>query len=180
VQGVGTTTSLSLAASGSTTKQVSAAVARLTWSCTSQGLDFSAACRSLSDQFRSFAANQTVISFPSSWQSQPPPEKKSFKELAAIYAVRNDSNWPIARAYLVEQRKRLKKLERFARRELDSEYPYLILDARYEKVRENGVIRSDAVLVAIGINWEGRRQLLAMEMANRESSTSRKRLSART
>ena len=39
---------------------------------------------------------------------------------------------------------------------LDSEYPYLILEARYEKVRENAVIRSRAVLVAIGIDWEGR------------------------
>ena len=64
------------------------------------------------------------------------------------------------------------ELGRFTRRELDSEYPYLILDARYEKVRENGVIRSRAVLVAIGIDWEGRRQVLGVEMANRESSTS--------
>jgi putative transposase len=50
--------------------------------------------------------------------------------------------------------------------------PYLIIDARYEKLRENGVIRSRAMLVAIGINWEGRRQVLGVEMANRESSTS--------
>ena len=64
------------------------------------------------------------------------------------------------------------ELGRFARRELDSEYPYLILDARYEKVRENAVIRSRAVLVAIGIDWEGRRQVLGVEIANRESSTS--------
>jgi putative transposase len=28
----------------------------------------------------------------------------------------------------------------FARRELESEYPYLIIDARYEKLRENGII----------------------------------------
>ena len=48
----------------------------------------------------------------------------------------------------------------------------LIIDARYEKLRENGVIRSRAVLVAIGIDWEGRRQVLGVEMANRESSTS--------
>jgi mutator family transposase len=41
-------------------------------------------------------------------------------------------------------------------RELDCEYPYPILDARYEKVRENAVIRSRALLVAIGIDWEGR------------------------
>jgi putative transposase len=64
------------------------------------------------------------------------------------------------------------ELGRFARRELDSEYPYLIVDARYEKVRENAVIRWRAVLVAIGIDWEGRRQVLGVEMANRESSTS--------
>ena len=64
------------------------------------------------------------------------------------------------------------ELGRFARRELDCEYPYLILDARYEKVRENAVIRSRAVLVAIGIDWDGRRQVLGVEMANRESSTS--------
>ena len=64
------------------------------------------------------------------------------------------------------------ELGRFARRKLECEYPYLIVDARYEKVREDGVIRSRAVLVAIGIDWEGRRQILAVEMAYRESSTS--------
>ena len=64
------------------------------------------------------------------------------------------------------------ELGRFTRRQLEREYPYLILDARYEKVRENAVIRSRAVLVAIGIDWEGRRQVLGVEMANRESSTS--------
>src|SRR5258708_32005983 len=48
----------------------------------------------------------------------------------------------------------------------------LILDARYEKVREEGVIRSRAVLVAIGIDWEGRRRILGVELAGRESATS--------
>ena len=63
-------------------------------------------------------------------------------------------------------------LERFAQRPLEEAYPYLILDARYEKVREAGVIRSLAVLIAIGINWEGQRQVLAVELANRESQGS--------
>ncbi len=63
-------------------------------------------------------------------------------------------------------------LARFAGRHLDEAYPYLILDARYEKVRETGVIRSMAVLIAIGINWEGQRQVLAVETANRESQSS--------
>lgn len=63
-------------------------------------------------------------------------------------------------------------LERFAKRSLEEKYPYLILDARYEKVREGGVIRSQAVHIAIGIDEEGRRQVLAVELANRESETS--------
>ena len=44
------------------------------------------------------------------------------------------------------------ELAQFSSRRLEAEYPYLILDARYEKVRLDGVIRSQAVLVAIGIN----------------------------
>jgi RHS repeat-associated protein len=66
------------------------------------------------------------------------------------------------------------ELEKFARRRLEELYPYLILDARYEKVREDGVIRSLAVLVAIGVDWEGRRNVPAVELANRESQSSRK------
>ena len=63
-------------------------------------------------------------------------------------------------------------LEAFAGRPLEEPFPYLILDARYEKVREGGVVMSQAVLIAIGIDWDGRRQILAVEMANRESRSS--------
>lgn len=65
-----------------------------------------------------------------------------------------------------------RELAKFSARKLEEDYPYLILDARYEKVREEGVIRSRAVLVAIGINWDGRRSVLAVDLANRESQTS--------
>ena len=37
------------------------------------------------------------------------------------------------------------EMAKFADRRLEEEYPYLVLDARYEKVREDGVIRSEAV-----------------------------------
>ena len=46
----------------------------------------------------------------------------------------------------------------FAGRELDEPMPYLTLDVRYEKVRESGVIRSQAVPIAIGIGGTGRWQ----------------------
>ena len=49
-------------------------------------------------------------------------------------------------------------LAAFAGRRLDAEaFPYLILDARYERVREAGIIMSQAVLIAIGIDLDGRR-----------------------
>ena len=46
-------------------------------------------------------------------------------------------------------------LDAFARRPLAEPFPYLILDARYEKVREGGVVMSQAVLIAIGVDWDG-------------------------
>jgi transposase-like protein len=63
-------------------------------------------------------------------------------------------------------------LAQFAGRPLAEAFAYLILDARYERVREAGVIDSQAVLIAIGIDWDGRRQVLAVELANRESRSS--------
>lgn len=64
------------------------------------------------------------------------------------------------------------ELAAFASRRLEEVYPYLIVDARYEKVREAGVITSQAVLIAIGVDLEGRRNVLGVELANRESGSS--------
>jgi putative transposase len=60
----------------------------------------------------------------------------------------------------------------FAERRLSEPLPYLILDARYEKVREAGIILSQAVLVAVAVDGEGRRQIIGVDLANRESRTS--------
>jgi putative transposase len=64
------------------------------------------------------------------------------------------------------------ELARFARRRLEEPFAYVWVDARYEKVREGGVVQSRAVLVAMGVDAEGRRQVLGVELANRESTSS--------
>jgi putative transposase len=64
------------------------------------------------------------------------------------------------------------ELRRFMSRRLEEPYPYIILDARYERVRENGVGQSRAVLITLGIGWDGRRHVLAVELAGRESASS--------
>ena len=53
-------------------------------------------------------------------------------------------------------------LAEFARRRLEQPFPYLIVDARYEKVREGGSVGSQAVLVAVAVDWDGRRQIVGL------------------
>jgi putative transposase len=64
------------------------------------------------------------------------------------------------------------QLAEFSQRPLKEAFPYMVVDARYERVRDGGVIVSRAILVALGVDWEGRRQVLAVEYANRESQSS--------
>lgn len=60
-------------------------------------------------------------------------------------------------------------LKAFAERRPQEPFAYVILDDRYEKVREAGVAMSQAVLITVGIDRDGRRQILSAEMADRES-----------
>jgi transposase-like protein len=57
-------------------------------------------------------------------------------------------------------------------RALSDEYPYLIFDARYEKVRRGGAVVSQGVLVAIGISAAGYREVLGCWVAESESEAS--------
>jgi len=45
------------------------------------------------------------------------------------------------------------------------ECPYLILDARYEKVREAGAVRDAAVLIAIGVGLDGKRRVVGVSVS---------------
>lgn len=62
------------------------------------GEDFSAACQTLANEFRPGAARPGIV-FPAG--KSAPSERLPFAQLVAKYALRDDSNWPIARAYLV-------------------------------------------------------------------------------
>jgi len=55
-------------------------------------------------------------------------------------------------------------LEAWRQRPL-GECPYLILDARYEKVRQDGQVRDAAILMASGIDWKGKRHLLGVSVS---------------
>jgi putative transposase len=60
------------------------------------------------------------------------------------------------------------ELEAWRERDLGA-CPYLILDARYEKVRAGGIVRDAAVLTAVGVDPDGRRRLLGVSCALSEA-----------
>jgi putative transposase len=55
-------------------------------------------------------------------------------------------------------------------RPLPASYPYLSVDARYEHVRVDGQVVSQGVLIVAGVRDDGRRELLAVEVADTESA----------
>jgi len=58
-------------------------------------------------------------------------------------------------------------LEKWRNRPL-GEYPYLFLDAYYEQVREDGQVRYLAVLTAVGVNQDGKREILGVSVSMSE------------
>ena len=62
------------------------------------------------------------------------------------------------------------ELEKWRYRPL-GEYPYLVLDAHYEKVRTAGSVVSCAVLTAIGVDTDGRRSILGVSVSLSEAET---------
>jgi transposase-like protein len=61
------------------------------------------------------------------------------------------------------------KVKTFLGRPIEGDWPYLWIDATYVKVRQNGRIVSVAVIVAVGANADGRREVLGMEVGPSEA-----------
>ncbi len=59
----------------------------------------------------------------------------------------------------------------FRERAIETETPYVWLDALYEKAREGGHVRSTAVVVAIGVTAEGTRTVLGIDVGNSEDES---------
>jgi transposase-like protein len=63
------------------------------------------------------------------------------------------------------------KIANFLERPLEGDWPYVWLDATYVKARQDGRIVSVAVIIAIGVNSDGRREILGMAIGVSEAET---------
>ena len=60
------------------------------------------------------------------------------------------------------------QVDAFRSRRLDADYPYVWLDARYEKVREDHRVQSMAVVIAYGVRADGVREVLGVDVTSGE------------
>ena len=63
------------------------------------------------------------------------------------------------------------KVKAFLERPIEGDWPYLWIDATYVKVRHGGRIVSVAAIIAVGVNGDGRREVLGMEIGPSEAET---------
>lgn len=63
------------------------------------------------------------------------------------------------------------RVEAFLERPLEGEWPYLWIDATYLKVRQPGRVVSVAVTIAVGVNTDGRREVLGIDIGLSEAET---------
>ena len=63
------------------------------------------------------------------------------------------------------------KVKPFLGRPIEGDWPYVWLDATYLKVRRGGRIVSVAVAIAIGVNGDGRREVLGLDICPSEAET---------
>lgn len=63
------------------------------------------------------------------------------------------------------------RVKTFLERPIEGNWPYLWIDATYIKVREGGRIVSVAVIIAVGVNTDGRREVLGMAVGASEAET---------
>jgi putative transposase len=63
------------------------------------------------------------------------------------------------------------RVKAFLDRPIEGDWPYLWLDATYVKVRQNSRVVSVAVIVAVGVNSDGRREVLGMDIGPSEAET---------
>jgi hypothetical protein len=64
------------------------------------------------------------------------------------------------------------EIQQWRERGIENSYPYLMIDARYEKVRRGGAVTSQGVLMVVGISAEGMREVLGVWVADSESEAS--------
>lgn len=93
---------------------------------------------------------------------------RKMEKVAQAFGVKDMSATQVSR--LCEELE--EKVEKFLSRKLKGRYPYLFIDALYEKVREDSEVGNQAAILAIGVNELGHREILGLMIMPTEDEES--------
>lgn len=118
--------------------------------------------RSDNDDYRNGYKRKRVNSSCGSMEIDVPQDRKSTFEPQVVKKRQKDISDVTDKI--------LPQIEDWQNRPLDNVYPILYIDAIHYSVRDNGVIRKFAAYVILGINTEGKKEVLTIHVGENESS----------
>ena len=118
--------------------------------------------RSDNDDYRNDYKRKWVNSSYGSMEIDVPQDRKSTFEPQVVKKRQKDISDVTDKI--------LPQIEDWQNRPLDNVYPILYIDAIHYSVRDNGVIRKLAAYVILGINTEGKKEVLTIHVGENESS----------
>ena len=114
------------------------------------------------DDYRNGYKRKRINSSYGSMEIEVPQDRKSTFQLQVVKKRQKDISDVTDKI--------LPQIEDWQNRPLDEVYPILFIDAIHYSVRDNGVIRKLAAYVILGINTEGKKEVLTIQVGDNESS----------
>ena len=124
--------------------------------------------RSDNDDYRNGYKRKQVNSRYGSMEIEVPQDRKSTFEPQVVKKRQKDETSESFISDVTD--KILPQIEDWQNRPLDDVYPILYIDAIHYSVRDNGVIRKLAAYVILGINTEGKKEVLTITIGDNESA----------
>ena len=128
--------------------------------------------RSDNDDYRNGYKRKQVNSRYGSMEIEVPQDRKSTFEPQVVKKRQKDIyGFETSESFISDVTdKILPQIEDWQNRPLDEVYPILYIDAIHYSVRDNGVIRKLAAYVILGINTEGKKEVLTISVGDNESA----------
>ena len=124
--------------------------------------------RSDNDDYRNGYKRKQVNSRYGSMEIEVPQDRKSTFEPQVVEDI---YGFETSESFISDVTdKILPQIEDWQNRPLDEVYPILYIDAIHYSVRDNGVIRKLAAYVILGINTEGKKEVLTISVGDNESA----------
>lgn len=98
---------------------------------------------------------------------------KAYQRARYATSPKRCAGWRFSKSQVSALAQKLdEEVRQWRERPIEKVFPYLMIDARYEKIRRGGEVISQGVLIAVGVSQDGYREVLGVWVADSESEAS--------